>query len=241
MMGKTEQVPLFTRCPIITLSRNAQVSDMKNKDVVIIVGAGPCVSGAVATAFAKDGHPIMLIARNEKNLESIASPLRDLGVSVTVHSGDASVPGDIARVISQVDGPISALVYNASGIGGPLLKASDDDIRSATEVNLNSLLSSTAAALPGLKAATGVLLVTGGGFSLYPSSEFGVLSVGKAMIRSAALLLRQELEPEGIRVHTVTIAGVVDPATNFSPTKIAEVFMQLFDDVDGPAEIVFEG
>jgi short-subunit dehydrogenase len=214
---------------------------MKNKDLVIIVGAGPGVSGAVATTFAENGYPIMLIARNAERLEAIAAPLRDLGVNVTVQSGDASVPGDIARIISQVADPISALVYNASGIGGPLLKASDADIRSATEVNLNSLLSATAAALPGLKAADGVVLVTGGGFSLYPSSEFGVLSVGKAMIRSAALLLRQELSPEGIRVHTVTIAGVVDPATNFSPNKIAEIFMKLFDDVDGPAEIVFEG
>lgn len=214
---------------------------MKNKDMVIIVGAGPGVSGAVATAFAKNGYPIMLIARNEKNLESIASPLRDMGVSVTIHSGDASVPGDIARIISQVTVPISALVYNASGIGGPLLKASDEEIRSASEVNLNSLVSSTAAALPGLKAADGVVLVTGGGFSLYPSSEFGVLSVGKAMTRSAALLLRQELAPEGIRVHTVTIAGVVDPATDFSPTKIADVFTRLFEDADGPAEVVFEG
>jgi short-subunit dehydrogenase len=214
---------------------------MTNKDMVIIVGAGPGVSGAVATAFAKNGYPIMLIARNEKNLESIASPLRDMGVSVTIHSGDASVPGDIARIISQVTVPISALVYNASGIGGPLLKASDEEIRSASEVNLNSLVSSTAAALPGLKAADGVVLVTGGGFSLYPSSEFGVLSVGKAMTRSAALLLRQELAPEGIRVHTVTIAGVVDPATDFSPTKIADVFTRLFEDADGPAEVVFEG
>jgi short-subunit dehydrogenase len=214
---------------------------MTNKDMVIIVGAGPGVSGAVATAFAKNGYPIMLIARNEKNLESIASPLRDMGVSVTIHSGDASVPGDIARIISQVTVPISALVYNASGIGGPQLKASDEEIRSASEVNLNSLVSSTAAALPGLKAADGVVLVTGGGFSLYPSSEFGVLSVGKAMTRSAALLLRQELAPEGIRVHTVTIAGVVDPATDFSPTKIADVFTRLFEDADGPAEVVFEG
>jgi short-subunit dehydrogenase len=214
---------------------------MTNKDMVIIVGAGPGVSGAVATAFAKNGYPIMLIARNEKNLESIASPLRDMGVSVTIHSGDASVPGDIARIISQVTVPISALVYNAAGIGGPLLKASDEEIRSASEVNLNSLVSSTAAALPGLKAADGVVLVTGGGFSLYPSSEFGVLSVGKAMTRSAALLLRQELAPEGIRVHTVTIAGVVDPATDFSPTKIADVFTRLFEDADGPAEVVFEG
>jgi len=214
---------------------------MSNTDLVIIVGAGPGVSGAVAAAFAEKGHPIMLIARNAERLESIAAPLRERGATVTVQSGDASVPGDIARVISQVADPISALVYNASGIGGPLLQASDDDIRSASEVNLNSLVSSTAAALPGLKAATGVVLVTGGGFSLYPSSEFGVLSVGKAMARSAALLLRQELEPQGIRVHTVTIAGVVDPSTDFSPTRIADVFMQLFDDVDGPAEIVFEG
>jgi NAD(P)-dependent dehydrogenase (short-subunit alcohol dehydrogenase family) len=75
---------------------------MKNKDLVIIVGAGPGVSGAVATAFAEMGHPIMLIARNAERLEAIAAPLREHGATVTVHSGDASVPGDIEPPLATV-------------------------------------------------------------------------------------------------------------------------------------------
>ena len=212
-----------------------------SQELVIIVGSGPGVSAAVAADFARKGHPLLLIARTESKLKEQAEPLAALGVQVEWKIADASKPGDVARVISEVKAPIAALVYNAAGWGGPLLQAKEEELRAATEVNLYTIISATQAALEGLKQAHGVVLITGGGFALYPSSQFGSLSVGKAMTRSTAFLLAEELKPAGIRVHTVTIAGTVDPTTDFAPAKISRSYMELFENPDSPIEVVFQG
>ena len=212
-----------------------------SKNVVVIVGAGPGVSAAVASEFVAKGHPLVLIARNEANLQGLAGKLEAQGGSVEIMVADAAVPAEVANAIATINQPIAALVYNAAGWGGPLLEAADAELRSATEVNLYSIITSTKAALPGLKEANGVVLITGGGYAMYPSSEAGILSVGKAMTRSAAFLLAEELKPQGVRVHTVTIAGTVDPATNFAPSNIAQTYLQLFENVDSPIEVVFQG
>ena len=205
-----------------------------SQELVIIVGSGPGVSAAVAADFARKGHPLLLIARTESKLKEQAEPLAALGVQVEWKIADASKPGDVARVISEVKAPIAALVYNAAGWGGPLLQAKEEELRAATEVNLYTIISATQAALEGLKQAHGVVLITGGGFALYPS-------VGKAMTRSTAFLLAEELKPAGIRVHTVTIAGTVDPTTDFAPAKISRSYMELFENPDSPIEVVFQG
>ena len=214
---------------------------MSNQELVIVVGVGPGVGLGVAEAFAKKGHPLLIVARNAAKLEEMAAGLRSAGAVVTTAVADAAIPGDIARVISAVDSPISALVYNAAAFGGPLLATDSDQIRSASEVNLHSLISATKAALPKLKEAQGALLITGGGFALYPSGAYGVLSVGKAMIRSAAFVLAQELKPEGIRVATITIVGTVAPNTPFAPEKIAQAYIAAYEDRDGEVETVFTG
>ena len=214
---------------------------MDNPELVVVVGAGPGVSTAVAEAFAEKGHPILLISRNIENLEELATALRILGATVSIAVADASLPDDVARAINELDVPVDALVYNAAGWGGPLLATPEEELRLATEINLFSLLSATRAVLPRLKSGRSAVLVTGGGFALYPSSDYGVLSVGKAMIRTASLLLAQELKPQGIRVATITIGGVVAPATPFAPELIAKKYIEAFENRDGDVETVFTG
>jgi NAD(P)-dependent dehydrogenase (short-subunit alcohol dehydrogenase family) len=174
-------------------------------------------------------------------LEELAAALRILGATVSVEVADASLPNDIARVLTKLDVPVDALVYNAAGWGGPLLATPEEEVRLATEINLYSLLSATKAVLPRLKSGRSAILVTGGGFALYPSSDYGVLSVGKAMIRSAALLIAQELKPQDIRVATITIGGVVAPVTPFAPELIAKKYIEAFENRDGEVETVFTG
>ena len=214
---------------------------MNNPELVVVVGAGPGVGVGVAQAFAEKGHPLLLISRNIENLEEMAAALRILGATVDVAVADASLPGDVARVLEILDKPIDALVYNAAAFGGPLLATPDQEVRLATEVNLYSLLSAAKAALPRMSAGRSAILITGGGFALYPSSDYGVLSVGKAMIRSAALLLAQELKPEGIRVATITIGGTVALATPFAPDLIAKKYLEAFENRDGEVETIFTG
>ena len=214
---------------------------MNNPNLVVVIGAGPGVGAAVANAFAQKGHPLLLVARNASKLADIAANLRASGAVVQVATADASEPDAIANVINQIDVPLSALVYNAAAFGGSLLTTDSSQIRAANEVNLLSLVSATKAALPKLKEGSGMVLVTGGGFALHPSSDYGVLSVGKAMNRSASLLLAQELKPEGVRVATIIIAGIVAPGTPFDPKSIAQTYINIFENAESPVETVFTG
>jgi short-subunit dehydrogenase len=101
----------------------------------------------------------------------------------------------------------------------------------------------TQVAAPAMRAAgAGTILFTGGGFADYPVPALATLSLGKAALRSAATILGVELAEDGIRVATVTIAGVVERGTPFDPDRIAETFWRVAQsDGDWQSEFRFEG
>ncbi len=70
-------------------------------------------------------------------------------------------------------------------------------------------------------AGFGTILVTGGGFADHPIPALATVSLGKAALRSAATMLGADLEPDGIRVATLTIAGKIVAGTSFDPERIA--------------------
>src|SRR6267154_1772864 len=73
-------------------------------------------------------------------------------------------------------------------------------------------------------------------------SALATVSLGKAALRPAATLLGADLEPDGIRVATLTIAGQIIAGTSFDPERIAERYWEVVH-VDGPwqAEFRFTG
>jgi hypothetical protein len=91
-------------------------------------------------------------------------------------------------------------------------------------------------------AGFGTILVTGGGFADHPIPALATVSLGKAALRSAATMLGADLEPDGIRVATLTIAGQIAAGTSFDPERIAERYWEVVH-VDGPwqAEFRFTG
>ena len=76
-------------------------------------------------------------------------------------------------------------------------------------------------------AGFGTILVTGGGFADHPIPALATVSRGKAALRSAATMLGADLEPDGIRVATLTIAGQIAAGTSFDPQRIAERYGQV--------------
>ncbi|NJL35119.1 MAG: short-chain dehydrogenase, partial [Chloroflexaceae bacterium] len=87
----------------------------------------------------------------------------------------------------------------------------------------------------------GTILFTGGGLALDPYAQYASLAIGKAGLRSLTYTLGAELEPQGIHVATVTIAGTVQPGTFFAPDLIAEQYWNLHTQAPGTwqREIVY--
>src|SRR5436305_1682589 len=76
------------------------------KGVCLVVGAGDGVGGAIARAFAAEGHPVCITrrARNLDQLEALAADIRETGAaaprpsaSETAEGGAAAAPRALRR------------------------------------------------------------------------------------------------------------------------------------------------
>jgi short-subunit dehydrogenase len=91
-------------------------------------------------------------------------------------------------------------------------------------------------------AGFGTMIVTGGAFADHPIPALATVSLGKAALRSAATMLGADLEPDGIRVATLTIAGRIAAGTAFDPERIAERYWDVVQtDGQWQAEFRFTG
>jgi short-subunit dehydrogenase len=136
------------------------------------------------------------------------------------------------------------IIYNAvMGAPDQLLSATVDHLQAAYAVDVISAIVVAQVAAPAMKAAGfGTMIVTGGGFADHPIPALATVSLGKAALRSAATMLGADLEPDGIRVATLTIAGRIVAGTAFDPEHIAERYWDVVQ-TDGPwqAEFRFTG
>ena len=131
------------------------------------------------------------------------------------------------------------LAYNAAAMGGRLIDIDPETLQRATNVNVLSPIAAVRAAVSGLEQTQGTVLLTGGGLALHPNAAIGVLSLGKAGLRTVAHLLAED--PRGVRVRTLIIAGIVEPGGPFDPDTIADAFWALQADPDADVERVFSG
>ena len=214
---------------------------MKN---ILIIGAGPGVSFGVAKRFAGEGFRVLLIARNLEKLNASVQVLQGLGFEAHAQSADVSDFDALTHAMDQLQndyGFIDVLLYNAAA----LRKTPPSDLDPETmvqdfRVNVAGALVAVQKVLPSMQQQKrGTILLTGGGLSLNPYFEYTSLSVGKAGIRNLAFSLAQELQPQGIKVGTVTIAGYVKKDTHFDPDKIAEEFWKIHASKQG-VEVVYQ-
>ena len=211
-----------------------------------IVGAGPGVSLAVARRFGREGFRIALIARRENALADYQVELATAGVEsfgFAADAGDAqSLRGAFERITNQL-GPTAVLVYNvAASTPGTPSSLDGERLVEAFRSNVVGALVASQQVLPQMQTTgSGTMLFTGGGLALSPWPQAAALAVGKAGLRNLVYSLAAELEPAGIHVATVTIAGMVQPGTEFDPERIADVYWQLHSEPRGKwqREIIF--
>jgi short-subunit dehydrogenase len=214
---------------------------------VLLVGAGPGLGLAVARRFANGGYRVTLVARSTDGLGRLAESLADTGAQIDTLAADASDPEGlgvrVAELYNEPGGP-GLIIYNAvMGAPDKLLSSSVEHLQTAYAVDVISAIVVTQVAAPALRASgSGTIIVTGGGFADHPIPALATISLGKAALRSAATILGADLEPDGIRVATLTIAGQIVAGTAFDPEKIAERYWDVVHS-DGPwqAEFRFTG
>jgi short-subunit dehydrogenase len=214
---------------------------------LLLVGAGPGLGMAVAHRFAVGGYRVTLVARSGDRLGDLAASLADTGVEIGTIEADASDPEGLGARMTELyrgAGAPGVIIYNAV-MGAPdrLLSSSVAHLQAAYTVDVIGAIVVAQVAAPAMKAAgSGTIMVTGGGFADYPIAALATVSLGKAALRSAATMLWADLEPDGIRVATLTIAGQIVAGTAFDPERIAERYWDVVHtDGQWQAEFRFTG
>ncbi|WP_193197413.1 SDR family NAD(P)-dependent oxidoreductase [Nostoc sp. MG11] len=213
--------------------------------LLIIVGMGEGNGLAIARRFAKEGFAIAMIARNQNKLQEYREQLQGSGYEVydfVADAGDeASLKSAFVSIQEQLGNP-DVLVYNAAVPRMEnVVNTSFETLVNDFKVNVAGALVATQAVIPAMQAqGQGTILLTGGGFALYPSPDFASLSIGKAGIRSLANTLADALKSQNIRVGTITICGTVDAADpKYSPDRIADKYWEFYTIQDSETEVVY--
>ena len=213
---------------------------------MLLVGAGPGLGSAMARRFAEGGYRVTLVARDPDGLGKLADDLAGTGAEVDTISADASDPEGLGVRMSALyrgQGAPGVVMYNAV-IGAPdqLLSSSVAHLQTAYTVDVIGAIVVAQIAAPAMRAAGfGTILFTGGGFADHPVPALATVSLGKAALRSAATMLMADLEPDGIRVASLTIAGQIVAGTAFDPERIAERYWEIVHSDDWQAEFRFTG
>jgi short-subunit dehydrogenase len=193
---------------------------------LLLIGAGPGLGMAVARRFADGGYRVTLVARSTDGLSALADRLADTGAQIDTIAADASDPEGLGARMAELyneQGAPGLIIYNAV-MGAPdnLLSSRVEDLQTAYAVDVISAIVVTQVAAPAMRAAgSGTIIVTGGGFADHPIPALATISLGKAALRSAATMLGADLEPDGIRVAILTIAGQIVAGTAFDTENIA--------------------
>jgi short-subunit dehydrogenase len=212
-----------------------------------VIGVGPGIGLAVARRFAKAGMDIALVARSAGKLEGYRNSLSSFGCGIRTYACDVSEPYELAKVFQHLRenlGTPEVLVYNASVLKeAPPSRLSPEGFIREFRTNCVGALICAEEVVPVMRSrGRGTILFTGGGLALKPHFTLASLSIGKGAIRTLALMLADELEPEGIHVATVTVDGFVQPGTRLDPDLIAEEYWKLHMEAQGhwTREVLFQ-
>ncbi|MFL9710559.1 SDR family NAD(P)-dependent oxidoreductase [Methylobacillus sp. Pita1] len=195
------------------------------------IGTGPGIGFETAARFAREGYRVVLSARNADKLDALAKALREANHQVEVRTVDASNPASVIALVDEIEntlGAIDVLHYNAANLRQATVEAQPaDSFVSDLAVNIGGALAAVQAVKPRQESrGQGTILITGGGFALYPSPDYLSLSIGKAGTRTIALGLFESAKQKNVHIATVTVATFVSPESK-EAKDIAEQFWQL--------------
>ena len=189
------------------------MQSLKGK-IALVTGAGKGIGKAVALALAKEGAHVGLVARTQKDLDSVAAEIKLLGVNVATATADVSNMQAVNEAVEKIKkelGTIEILINNAgTGTFGKFLELEPSVWENIIKVNLFGVYYVTRAILGDMiEKQTGDIInisstagKAGGAMtSAYSASKFAVFGLGESLM--------QEVRKHNIRVTTLAPSTIV--------------------------------
>ncbi|MEJ2789819.1 MULTISPECIES: SDR family oxidoreductase [unclassified Pseudoxanthomonas] len=178
----------------------------------LITGASSGIGATYAERFARRGHDLVLVARDNARLETLAARLRqETGVAIEVLPADLTRRDELAAVEARLrdDAAIGILINNAGvAQSGGFIDQSADSIERLVTLNTTALTRLAAAVAPRLvEAGEGAIVNIGSVVGLAPEFGMSVYGATKAFVLFLSQGLSLELAPKGVYVQAVLPAA----------------------------------
>jgi NADP-dependent 3-hydroxy acid dehydrogenase YdfG len=204
--------------------------------VIVVVGAGPGVSGSVARRFGEDGHDIVLLGLEPEVLNTLAENLRSEGITAAVHAVDITDAEAFTAVLTSVGdsaGRIDVLHFNPSAFRQKSpLELSPEELAQDVALGVGALLTAVQGARPFMSAG-GRVTATGSMAADQPWNQAASLGVQKAGMRNLVHSIDATLKSDGIRAVSVTVRGTLGKEGPFTPARVADAIYEAASQDEG--------
>ena len=214
--------------------------------MIVVVGAGPGVSGSVARRFADEGYDVALLGQDQDVLDDLTADLEGRGATVghaVADVTDEQAARDAVRRFGEHTGRIDVLHFNPSAFREKdPLTLTVGELLEDVALGVGALLTVVQAARPFMSAG-GRVSVTGSMAADEPWEGAASLGVQKAGVRNLVHSLDKTLARDGIRAVSVTVRGTLSREGAFTPDRVAEaVWAAVTRDDDGwTSEVPYRG
>lgn len=206
--------------------------------VAVVTGGGRGIGRAIALRFAREGAAVVLAARSQRELASVAHEIERTGSRALVVPTDVRQEPAVAALVKRAlaeHARIDVLVTAAGVAGfGPVADSKIDDWDQMLAVNLRGAVLCCRAVLPAMMAQRRGTIITVGsvvtsrtltGSAAYTASKYGLLGFSR--------VLAEEMRPHGVRVGVLSagatdtplwdaVTGAPDRALMLKPEQVAE-------------------
>lgn len=217
-----------------------------SRPVIVVVAAGPGVSGSVARRFAREGYDVALLGIDEEQLRALAAELEDLGAAVghaVADITDAGATADAIRRFGEHTGRIDVLHFNPSAFREKdPLELTVPELLEDVALGVGGLLTAVQAARPFMSAG-GRVTATGSMAADRPWHRAASLGVQKAGLRNLVHSLDAALAGDGIRAVSVTVRGTLGQDERFTPDRVGDAIWEAAhqDEGDWRTEVPYSG
>ncbi|MCQ0986115.1 SDR family oxidoreductase [Jiella marina] len=181
---------------------------MTDKPLVAITGASSGIGAATARAFAKAGHPLLLMARRRDRMEALDLPNAHLA-EVDVRDRDA-----VVRAVAEGEerfGPTDVMFANA-GIArlGNIFNQDPAEWDETIDINAKGLMNTVYPVMNGMKdrrRGTIFMMSSIAGRKVYP--DHTIYCGTKFFVHAVSESLREQLAPHDVRV-VVLSPGIIE-------------------------------
>ncbi len=175
----------------------------------LVTGASKGLGQVIATYLARSGYDLVLTARSNDDLASVARRLSRNAVRILAVPGDVAEPRHRARLVDAARelGGLDILVNNASDLGpSPMPALAEyplEDLEQVMRVNVIAPIALVQEALPLVSARRGLIVNITSDAAVGAYENWGGYGASKAALELASRTLAAELKDAGIGVVVV--------------------------------------